>query len=78
MPEDAQTRLQLLLQVLQVVMLGAVLFLQLHDVQPKSRFQVMRPGVALDTITGAPCITLPEDLPAPRPNVPRCSDLARK
>lgn len=79
MAEDVkQARLQLLLEVLQIVMLGAILFLQLHSTELKSRFQVMRPGVALDTVTGAPCITLPEDLPAPRPNVPRCSDLAHR
>jgi hypothetical protein len=68
-------RINLLLQVLSIVMLGAILYLQLHSVELKSRFQVIRPGVALDTVTGKPCITAPEDLPSPRPGVPRCSDL---
>lgn len=68
-------RLHLLLQVLSLVMLGAILYLQLHSVELKSRFQVMRPGVALDTVTGKPCVTAPEDLPAARPGVARCSDL---
>jgi hypothetical protein len=38
----------------------------------------MRPGIALDTETGKPCVTVPEDLPAPRPDVPRWSDLVRR
>ena len=68
-------RLHLLLQVLSLVMLGAILYMQLHSVELKSRFQVMRPGIALDTVTGKPCVTAPEDLPVARPGVPRCSDL---